>query len=97
MAERIVKIAEKAGFCFGVNRAVKITQEGANSGKKIVTLGPIIHNRFVTDELMKEGVRIIDSPLEAKMDETVVIRSHGIAEKEQLILTQRGIDFIDAT
>ncbi|MBQ6938061.1 MAG: bifunctional 4-hydroxy-3-methylbut-2-enyl diphosphate reductase/30S ribosomal protein S1 [Clostridia bacterium] len=91
-----VQIADKAGFCFGVSRAVKIAEEGAET-KKIATLGPIIHNHFVTDALKEKGVRIINSPLEAQKDETVVIRSHGISKKEQELLIENNIDFIDAT
>lgn len=92
-----VRVAEKSGFCFGVSRAVEIARNGAKGGKSIVTLGPIIHNTFVTEELKKEGVRIINSPYEAKRGETVVIRSHGITEEEQNILIENGIDFTDAT
>ena len=92
-----VTVAKCAGFCFGVNRAVTITQEGINSGKKIATLGPIIHNKFVVDEFAKQGVRIINSPLEANEEETVVIRSHGVTKQEQSQLEERKIDFIDAT
>ncbi len=96
MSTLTVQIADKAGFCFGVSRAVKIAEEGAET-KKIATLGPIIHNHFVTDALREKGVRIINSPLEAQKDETVVIRSHGISKREQELLTQNNIDFIDAT
>ena len=96
MSTLTVQIAHKAGFCFGVSRAVKIAEEGAES-KKIATLGPIIHNHFVTDALKEKGVRIINSPLEAQKDETVVIRSHGISKSEQELLIENNIDFIDAT
>ncbi|MBR2885437.1 MAG: 4-hydroxy-3-methylbut-2-enyl diphosphate reductase, partial [Clostridia bacterium] len=96
MSTLTVQIADKAGFCFGVSRAVKIAEEGAET-KKIATLGPIIHNHFVTDALKEKGVRIINSPLEAQKDETVVIRSHGISKKEQELLIENNIDFIDAT
>ena len=97
MQEKTVKIAEKAGFCFGVSRAVQITQNGAESGKKIATLGPIIHNRFVVEELEKKGVRTINSPLDAHKGETVIIRSHGVKKSEQMLLTENNIDYIDAT
>ena len=57
---RIVKVAEKAGFCFGVSRAVNLTEEGLSNGKKIATLGPIIHNNAVVSDFEKRGVRIIE-------------------------------------
>ncbi len=97
MSKKTVKIAQKAGFCFGVSRAVRITQEGIDEGKRIATLGPIIHNSAVVESFAKQGVRIIESPEEALPGETVVIRSHGIKKSDQQILEDKGIDFIDAT
>ena len=91
-----VKVAEKAGFCFGVSRAVNIAKDGAKE-KKIATLGPIIHNQSVVDELSEMGVRIIESPTEAQKGETVVIRSHGVKKETEDILKNKGIDYIDAT
>ncbi|MBE7033240.1 MAG: 4-hydroxy-3-methylbut-2-enyl diphosphate reductase, partial [Ruminococcaceae bacterium] len=94
---KTVKIAEKAGFCFGVSRAVRIAQEGIDSGKKIATLGPIIHNSAVVESFNRQGARIIESPQDARQGETVIIRSHGIKKSEQEALEKNGIDFIDAT
>lgn len=69
-------VAENAGFCFGVDRAVKIVYNILREGKRVVTYGEIIHNRDVTKELAAKGVRIADTPeeLAALTDETVVIR-----------------------
>ena len=97
MSKKTVKVAQKAGFCFGVSRAVRITQEGIDEGKRIATLGPIIHNSAVVESFAKQGVRIIESPEEALPGETVIIRSHGIKKSDQQILENKGIDFIDAT
>ena len=97
MSEKTVKVARKAGFCFGVDRAVNLTKDGVRNEKKIATLGPIIHNKSVVDELLGMGVRIIDSVLDAQKGETVVIRSHGIKKSEQDMLIKNGVDFIDAT
>ncbi len=94
---KTVKVAEKAGFCFGVSRAVRIAQEGIDSGRKIATLGPIIHNSAVVESFNNQGARIIESPSDALPGETVIIRSHGIKKSEQEILEKNGIQFIDAT
>ena len=94
---KTVKVAEKAGFCFGVSRAVRIAQEGIDNGKKIATLGPIIHNSAVVESFNNQGARIIESPSDAVQGETVIIRSHGIKKSEQEILEKNGIEFIDAT
>ena len=95
--KRTVKIAQKAGFCFGVSRAVSLACEGLENGKKIATLGPIIHNSSVVEDFAKRGVRIIETADQAKKGETVIIRSHGITRREQQILEDKGIDFVDAT
>ena len=56
-----IVVAEDAGFCFGVDRAVKIVYNVLHEGKKVVTYGEIIHNRDVTDELAAKGVRIVNT------------------------------------
>lgn len=96
MAE--IKTAKTAGFCFGVDRAVKLVYEELekHSGK-VATLGPIIHNRDVVDDLKKKGVRIIESVDELEQGEKAVIRSHGVGRKIYDQLAQKGNEFIDAT
>ena len=56
-----IKIADKAGFCFGVARAVKIACDNAGTDGRTVTFGALIHNKDVTDELLQKGIRIADS------------------------------------
>ena len=73
-----VRVAKSAGFCFGVSRAVELVEQAAQSGKKVATLGPIIHNRHVVNKFETMGVRVIETPEEARPDETVIIRSHGV-------------------
>ncbi len=89
--------AETAGFCFGVNRAVNMVYELLNEGKKVCTLGPIIHNPQLVEELSLKGVRIVESPDEVKEDETLVIRSHGVEREVFENAKQKGIDVADAT
>ena len=50
-----VRVAKSAGFCFGVSRAVELVEQAASAGKKVATLGPIIHNRHVVDKFEKNG------------------------------------------
>lgn len=75
-----VILAESAGFCFGVKRAVDKVYEQIETGKKIYTYGPIIHNEFVVQDLEKKGVEVIESEeaLEQLTEGTIVIRSHGV-------------------
>ena len=89
--------AETAGFCFGVNRAVNMVYELLDEGEKVCTLGPIIHNPQLVEELASKGVRIVESPEEAKNDETLVIRSHGVERLVYEKAKDLGIEVADAT
>ena len=75
-----ITLAKTAGFCFGVNRAVQTVYRLVEEGKKVCTLGPIIHNPQIVEELENRGVRTVDSPDEAQADEVLVIRSHGVGK-----------------
>ncbi len=96
MAE--IKAAQSAGFCFGVDRAVKLVYEelAKNSGK-VATLGPIIHNKDVVDDLKNKGVRIVDDLVCLEKGEKAVIRSHGVGRDVYEYLESNGIPYIDAT
>ena len=92
-----IRVAESAGFCFGVNRAVEMVEQAAKSGKQVVTLGPIIHNRHAVAHFEKMGVGVIDSPEEAKPGQTVIIRSHGVTKAVYDALKQKDVEVVDAT
>ena len=89
--------AETAGFCFGVNRAVNMVYDLLDSGKRVCTLGPIIHNPQLVAELEGRGVRIVSSPEEVKEGETLVIRSHGVEKSVYDDACNLGVDVADAT
>ena len=78
-----VILAEHAGFCFGVKRAVEQVYEQAATGKPIYTYGPIIHNEEVVKDLEYKGVRVIEDEqaLHEIRTGTVVIRSHGVSKR----------------
>ena len=92
-----VKLAKSAGFCFGVDRAVELVEKAASEGKKVLTLGPIIHNRHVVGKFNDMGVGVIESPEEAKPENTVIIRSHGVTRDVCKRLEATGCEVIDAT
>ena len=93
----MIQTAKSAGFCFGVSRAVEMVEQAAAAGKPVATLGPIIHNRHVVEKFEKLGVRVINSPEEANCGETVIIRSHGVAQEVYNRLEKMGVEIIDAT
>lgn len=90
----IISVGKTSGFCFGVKRAVDTVFENAN--KNVCTLGPIIHNQIVTDELNKKGVQII-SNLNQANGRTVIIRAHGIPKHFYAQMKNMGINYIDCT
>ena len=91
-----ITVAESAGYCFGVKRAVEMAERLAERGP-VETLGPLIHNRLALEALHARGVREIASPEEASPGATVLIRAHGVPESVTRQLDERGIRWEDAT
>ena len=60
-----VTLAQHAGFCFGVSRAVELVEKAAGEGRKVFTLGPIIHNRFVVEKFQAMGISVLEKPEDA--------------------------------
>ena len=96
MSKQII-LAKTAGFCFGVDRAVNLVYDLVNEGKKVCTLGPIIHNAQLVADLESKGVKIIDDILEAPQGYTVVVRTHGVEKNVLDELENKNIDFVNAT
>ena len=98
-----VKVAETAGFCFGVKRAVNKVYELIDTEQKpIFTLGPIIHNEGVVADLEARGVHVIteadlDFPDDTLQNGTVVIRSHGVGKAIYDKLKEKNISYVDVT
>ena len=94
-----VKVAETAGFCFGVQRAVDRVYELIGSdAAPIYTLGPIIHNEEVVSDLEKKGVAVIcEKDLGSLKGGTVVIRSHGVGRKVYNTIKKYGLGYVDVT
>jgi len=92
-----IKIAKTAGFCFGVDRAVKKAFEAADNYDKVVTLGPIIHNPQIVSQLEEKGVTVVDLPQQVPQGATAVIRSHGVGKWVYDYLVQNGISYVDST
>ncbi len=92
-----VVLAEHAGFCFGVKRAVKMADDAASTHDTVQSLGPLIHNPQVVNQLSEKGVRRVDSLDE--IDEGVVIfRSHGVSSPNLMDeALEKGLKVVDAT
>ncbi len=94
-----VILAEHAGFCFGVKRAVEQVYEQAATGKPIYTYGPIIHNEEVVKDLEHRGVQVIENETQLRdiREGTVVIRSHGVSKQICDEIAAGGLECVDAT
>ena len=99
--EVTIKLANTAGFCFGVKRAVNTVYEQIETGKKaIYTFGPIIHNEEVVKDLENKGVKVIESEEDIKKlsnEATVIVRSHGTTKKICDLIESTGATLVDAT
>jgi len=95
-----IVVAKRAGFCFGVKRAIDIAFDVAKkSHGGVYTLGPIIHNPQVVEKLMAEGVTPVNDikELKNKNVKAVIIRTHGVPIQVMKKLTEAGYKTIDAT
>ncbi len=90
-------LAETAGFCYGVNRAVEMVETLLCEGNKVATLGPIIHNPQLVADLAARGARTVESPEEVNSDEVLVLRSHGVSEEVCNQASALGVKTADAT
>ena len=95
--KKTVTLAETAGFCFGVNRAIELVNSLLDEGKKVCTLGPIIHNEQVVQQLADRGVVIAENPGDVPPDHVLVIRSHGVPLPIYNELKQKQLVIQDAT
>ncbi|MFP3904804.1 MAG: 4-hydroxy-3-methylbut-2-enyl diphosphate reductase, partial [Armatimonadota bacterium] len=92
-----IAVVEEGGFCFGVRRAVKMAKEAAASDRLSATLGPLIHNPQVVEELQEQGIRVVESIEELEPGETFMIRAHGSEPDVLTRAQQRDLKALDAT
>ncbi|MBQ0078325.1 MAG: 4-hydroxy-3-methylbut-2-enyl diphosphate reductase, partial [Eubacterium sp.] len=93
-----IKRAENAGFCFGVRQAIEMAEQAAAvNGGGIYSMGSLIHNEMVTDDLAKKGISIINDLSQVDAGATVIIRSHGEGKKFYDEAAEKNINLVDAT
>lgn len=93
-----VILADKYGFCFGVKRAIKITEKIAQNNPNTLTLGPLIHNPLEISRLEKNfGVKVQEDITKLGDSKSVIIRTHGITKQNLEALQTKGVSITDAT
>jgi len=93
---RTVEIADEVGFCFGVRRAVHLTEQALEVGDPVYILGDVVHNRTVTDTLEARGLRKVRAIADRPVG-TMVVRAHGLPRDEMADARDRGFRIVDAT
>lgn len=92
-----IKLAKTAGFCFGVSRAMNLIYDLIDKNEKVSTLGPIIHNQQVVDDLASKGVKSIENPSDCEQGYKIVVRTHGVEKSVIEDIENRNIEYINAT
>jgi 4-hydroxy-3-methylbut-2-enyl diphosphate reductase len=90
-------IAAHSGYCYGVERAIKLAQKALSEGSKVVSLGPIIHNPVVVKELRENGITVVEDVEKVPKGAVVIIRSHGVPPEVYDRLKAKKVNIIDAT
>ena len=88
--------AEKAGFCFGVKRALDMAERTVHTSPT-ASLGPLIHNKQVVEKMASQGVRVVEAVKEAHKGDTLIIRSHGVPPEVYQEAQGSQIQIVDAT
>jgi len=97
VVRRRVVLAEIAGFCFGVRRAVEMTAAFRREhAGRVTTLGPIIHNEQVIARMREEGVETA-AELDAIQEGTVVLSAHGVSPAVVAQARNQGLQLLDVT
>lgn len=91
-----IRVADHAGFCAGVKRAIRLALEAACRGEEVYTLGPLVHNRQVVEYLKDKGVKYVEGLGEINHG-TVVFRSHGAGPGVYDQAKEKGLAIVDAT
>ena len=94
---RTLKIAESAGFCFGVSRSVKMAEQMLAENARCRSFGQLIHNADVVNALESQGLQVISDPAALSPEDAVIVRSHGITKALYDALTATGARVVDAT
>ena len=94
---RQIRVADTAGFCYGVNRAVNLVRDLLDRGERVATLGAVIHNPGIVAEFQRQGVVCAKRVSEVPSGYTLVIRAHGVPETAIREAEERGLRVADGT
>lgn len=88
---------KRIGCCFGVKRAIKLTEDALSNGKPAYIFGELVHNETITRELSKKGLRTVGGIGDVKEEGTLIIRAHGISPDARKKAEEKTLEIVDAT
>jgi 4-hydroxy-3-methylbut-2-enyl diphosphate reductase len=91
-----VLVADKCGFCLGVNSAIELAKKTLAEQNNVYSLGPLIHNQDVVEELAQSGLKTVES-VDSINSGTILIRSHGATAEQLEQIKDKGLQIVDAT
>jgi 4-hydroxy-3-methylbut-2-enyl diphosphate reductase len=92
-----IRIAKRTGFCYGVREAIDKAKEASAAGKRTSTLGQVVHNEGVIQDLESLGIQTVDTLDDVREGAAVVIRAHGVRPEVMARADSRGLEVIDGT
>lgn len=92
-----ILLGKHNGFCFGVRRAVELSERAAKQGRPVYTMGALIHNESVLERLAEQGIVCCDDVSVLQPGDTLILRAHGVPPGTECLCRERGLDVIDAT
>ena len=92
-----IRIAKRTGFCYGVREAIDKAKESSAAGKATHTLGQVVHNEGVVNDLQRLGIRTVETLDDVDHGAAVVIRAHGVRPDVMERANQKGLEVIDGT
>ena len=93
-----IKLANPRGFCAGVNMAIECLDEAIKRfGTNIYVYHEIVHNKYVVDNFIKQGVKFVDHVDEVPNDSILLYSAHGVSPEIRKASAARGLQTIDAT
>jgi len=92
-----IRIAKRTGFCYGVREAIDKAKEASAAGKATSTLGQVVHNEGVIQDLESLGIRTVATLDDVDHGAAVVIRAHGVKPEVMARAEERGLEVIDGT
>ena len=92
-----IVVAKTAGFCFGVKRAIDLTEKALAESSPVYSVGSIVHNKFVNNELKEKGLVFSAHINEVPDNSNVIIRAHGVTAKEVETCQKKNLNLVDTT